>query len=57
MNLSIGYIEGIDVTIERIGWWIDQNFDWEGVAHWMPLPHAPMKLKRYTVKASDNYCL
>lgn len=36
---GIGYVE----NVERQGWWIDQNFDWDEVTHWMPLPSLPEK--------------
>jgi len=35
---GVGYLEN---DIERLGWWIDQNFDWDEVTHWMPLPDNP----------------
>ena len=26
---------------ETINWWVDQNFAWDDVTHWMPLPKPP----------------
>lgn len=32
------YGQGSDGSIN---WWYDQNFDWDEVTHWMPLPSCP----------------